>query len=110
MSHTVQALHARWVIPVEPANTVLDHHTVVIEDSLITAIVPTAEWRNTGEHVDEIHLPEHALIPGLVNAHTHAAMVLLRGRKSYTTRLRIFSSAVELVRGASGGNNSYSSI
>ena len=79
MSHTVQALHARWVIPVEPANTVLDHHTVVIEDSLITAIVPTAEWRNTGEHVDEIHLPEHALIPGLVNAHTHAAMSLFRG-------------------------------
>ena len=79
MSHTVQALHARWVIPVEPADTVLDHHTVVIEDSLITAIVPTAEWRNTGEHVDEIHLPEHALIPGLVNAHTHAAMSLFRG-------------------------------
>ncbi|MBK8958519.1 MAG: TRZ/ATZ family hydrolase [Proteobacteria bacterium] len=79
MPPSVQAIHARWVIPVEPANTVLDHHTVVLEDSLIAAIVPTAQWRSAGPHVEEIPLPEHALIPGLVNAHTHAAMSLFRG-------------------------------
>jgi 5-methylthioadenosine/S-adenosylhomocysteine deaminase len=79
MPPSVQAIHARWVIPVEPANTVLAHHTVVLEDSLIAAIVPTAQWRSAGPHVEEIPLPEHALIPGLVNAHSHAAMSLFRG-------------------------------
>lgn len=79
MSHTAQAIHARWVIPVEPANTVFDHHTVVIEDAQITAILPTAQWRSAGPQVEEIQLPEHALIPGFVNAHTHAAMSLFRG-------------------------------
>lgn len=79
MSQSAQAIHARWVIPVDPLNTVLDHHTVVIEDSQIVAILPTAEWRGGGERVEEITLPEHALIPGLVNTHTHAAMSLFRG-------------------------------
>ncbi len=79
MPHTAQAIHARWVIPVEPAHVILDHHTVLIEGSQITAILPTAQWRSPGEHVEEIDLPEHALIPGLINAHTHAAMSLFRG-------------------------------
>lgn len=79
MPQSVQAIHARWVIPVEPAHSVLDHHTVVIEDSQLAAILPTAQWRSSGAHVEEISLPEHALIPGLVNAHTHAAMSLFRG-------------------------------
>ena len=79
MPHTVQAIHARWVVPVEPAGTVLDHHTVVIEDSLISAILPSAQWRSPGAHAEELSCPEHALIPGFVNAHTHAAMSLFRG-------------------------------
>ena len=79
MPHTVQAIHARWVVPVEPTGVVLDHHTVLIEDSRISAILPSAQWRSPGAHVEELHCVEHALIPGFVNAHTHAAMSLFRG-------------------------------
>ena len=79
MAHTAQAIHARWVVPVEPTGVVLDHHTVLIEDSRITAIMPTAQWRSPGANVEEIPCPLHALIPGFVNAHTHAAMSLFRG-------------------------------
>jgi 5-methylthioadenosine/S-adenosylhomocysteine deaminase len=79
MPHTVQAIHARWVVPVEPAGTVLEHHTVLIEDSRISAIMPSAQWRSAGAHVEELHCAEHVLIPGFVNAHSHAAMSLFRG-------------------------------
>ena len=79
MSHTAQAIHARWVIPVEPAGVVFEHHTVLLEDTRISALMPSAQWRSPGPQVEEIACPEHALIPGLINAHTHAAMSLFRG-------------------------------
>ena len=72
-------ISARWVIPVEPDNTVLEHHSVVIDDGQILDIVPT-ERVGTKYSSDHHHrLDGHALIPGLVNSHTHAAMNLFRG-------------------------------
>ena len=72
-------LHARWVVPVEPEGVVLEAHSVAVADGRIRSICPRAEAgaRFAAEH--EIELPDHALLPGLVNAHTHAAMTLLRG-------------------------------
>jgi len=72
-------IHARWVIPVEPANTVLDHHSVAIRGGVIVALLPTAEAARRYRAADTINLDSHALIPGFVNAHTHAAMTLFRG-------------------------------
>jgi len=72
-------IHARWVIPVAPDDRVLDHHSVALDDGRIVAVLPTREARSSLNAVAEIELPEHALIPGLVNAHTHAAMSLFRG-------------------------------
>jgi 5-methylthioadenosine/S-adenosylhomocysteine deaminase len=69
---------ARWVIPVEPARTVLAHHSVAVAGGRIVALLPTAE---AGHYQPDkrIDLPDHALIPGLVNLHTHASMTLMRG-------------------------------
>jgi 5-methylthioadenosine/S-adenosylhomocysteine deaminase len=72
-------INARWVIPVEPDDTVLDHHSIAIRDGKILALLPTAEAANKYETNDTIDLPDHALIPGLINAHTHASMSLFRG-------------------------------
>lgn len=72
-------VHARWVIPVEPAGRVLDHHAVVVRDGRILAVLPSAQAREQFAALSRIDLPQHALIPGLINAHTHAAMTLLRG-------------------------------
>ena len=69
----------RWVVPIEPAGRVLEHHTVAVRQGRIVAVVPTAV---AGEHFaapERIERPRHVLLPGLVNAHTHAAMTLLRG-------------------------------
>jgi 5-methylthioadenosine/S-adenosylhomocysteine deaminase len=70
---------ARWVIPVEPAATVLADHSVAIEGGKIVALLPTGEAAERYRASARVSLDQHVLIPGLVNLHTHAAMTLLRG-------------------------------
>ncbi|HEY1992539.1 MAG TPA: TRZ/ATZ family hydrolase [Gammaproteobacteria bacterium] len=78
--HTVETLvHARWIVPVDPADRVLEQHALAIAHGRIVAVLPSSEARSRFATVEEVSLPRHALIPGLVNAHTHAAMTLLRG-------------------------------
>lgn len=72
-------IEPRWVVPVEPANSVLAAHAVVIEDDHILAVLPVADAASRYPGATRIHLPDHVLIPGLVNLHTHAAMTLMRG-------------------------------
>lgn len=72
-------IDARWVVPVEPAATVLEAHSVAVKDGLIAAVLPTAEAQQRYSAAEHVKLPDHALIPGLVNAHTHASMALMRG-------------------------------
>jgi len=70
---------ARWIVPVQPDRVVLEGHAVAIDTGAIVEVLPSnaaAEKYLPRERVD---LPEHALIPGLVNAHTHNPMTLLRG-------------------------------
>jgi len=69
----------RWIIPVEPAGAVLEGHCVAIGDGLVEAVLPRAEAEARFPAHERVALDEHALIPGLVNAHTHAAMALMRG-------------------------------
>ena len=78
--NTVDTLvQARWVIPVEPAGAVLEHHSVAIEGGNIRDVFPTEEDSPRYEARAVVDLPAHAVIPGLINAHTHAAMSLFRG-------------------------------
>ena len=72
-------IRARWVVPVEPAGTVLEHHAVAVSGERIDALLPAAEIDSRYPGAEVIELGEHVLIPGLVNAHTHAAMSLMRG-------------------------------
>src|SRR5690242_6307725 len=69
---------ARWVIPVEPP-AVLADHSVAVAGGRILAVRPTAEAEREYRADKRVDLPNHALIPGLVNLHTHAAMTLMRG-------------------------------
>ena len=71
---------ARWVLPVEPDVAALDDHAVAIRGGRIVALLPTDEARARFEASEIVERPHHALLPGFVNAHTHAAMTLLRGR------------------------------
>ena len=72
-------IEARWVIPVEPPGSVLPDHAVVISGQRIVAVLPSAEARARYHPQQRVELGDHALIPGLINLHTHAAMTLMRG-------------------------------
>jgi len=72
-------IHARWVIPMEPGDTALEHHSVAVAGGDIVAVLPTRDVQGLYEASESAVLERHALIPGLVNAHTHTAMSLFRG-------------------------------
>jgi 5-methylthioadenosine/S-adenosylhomocysteine deaminase len=72
-------IEARWLVPVEPHGVVLENHAVAIAEGRIEAILPIAQARTRYAPRERVELPGHALIPGLVNAHTHNAMTLMRG-------------------------------
>jgi 5-methylthioadenosine/S-adenosylhomocysteine deaminase len=78
MQTTDLRLDAGWIIPVEPAGT-LRNHSLIVDVGRIVAIVPAAEADLRFAARERLALPHHALLPGLVNAHTHAAMSLFRG-------------------------------
>jgi len=79
MQSVDQIILARWVIPVEPAGSVLADQGIAIHDGKIVAILPNDELSAQFESDNVTQLSDHALIPGLINAHTHAAMSLMRG-------------------------------
>ena len=72
-------IEAKWIIPVEPAGTVLENHAVAVHEGRIVAILQHVEARSRYVAKETKRLHDHILIPGLVNLHTHAAMTLLRG-------------------------------
>lgn len=72
-------IHAAHVVPVRPQSGALENHTVVLNGDRIEAILPRGEACELYAGADSIELPRHALLPGLINAHTHSPMTLLRG-------------------------------
>ena len=71
-------IDAGWIIPVEPAGVLIGHALIVDGDQII-AVLPVDAADSTYAPRATQRLPSHALIPGLVNAHAHAAMTLMRG-------------------------------
>src|SRR5690606_20000795 len=72
-------IEPRWIVPVEPHGIVLEDHALAIDADRIVALLPTTEARARYAPRERVDLPAHALIPGLVNAHTHNPMTLMRG-------------------------------
>lgn len=72
-------IEAGWVVPVEPHAVVLERHAVAIAGGRILDILPIAQARSRYRPAETVSRPDAALIPGLVNSHTHNPMTLLRG-------------------------------
>jgi len=72
-------IHAGHVIPVRPARVVLENHCVVVQGDRIVDVLNSDVARSRYAGVEEVHLPRHVLLPGLINMHTHSPMTLLRG-------------------------------
>ncbi|MEJ2181226.1 MAG: amidohydrolase family protein, partial [Gammaproteobacteria bacterium] len=72
-------IHAEWIITVDADDTVLTHHSIAVHEGRIVEILPSEQARQKYQSETVHTLENHALIPGLINAHTHAAMTLFRG-------------------------------
>ncbi len=70
---------ARWIVPVLPRNATLEHHAIAIANGVIVDLLPASNALGRYPSAQVIDLPDHAVIPGLINLHTHAAMTLMRG-------------------------------
>ena len=66
-------------MPVVPHNTNYRDYAVLVERGKISAIGPREELIVRHPDAERIELNDHVLLPGFINAHTHAAMSLLRG-------------------------------
>lgn len=82
MTHPPQTvdtlIHPGWIVPVVPHAAVLEHHSLAIADDRIVALLPRREAEQISA-TTVLELPGHAIMPGLINSHGHAAMSLLRG-------------------------------
>ena len=72
-------IHARWIIPVEPESVTYENHTLVIDKGRIIDLQPTDVAKLIYQGTTTENLNTHALLPGFINCHTHAAMSLMRG-------------------------------
>lgn len=72
-------VEAGWVVPVVPHGVVLEDYAVAVRDGAIVAVLPRTEARARFVATETVSRPDAALIPGLVNAHAHNPMTLLRG-------------------------------
>ncbi len=72
-------IKARWLIPVVPFDQTFEDCSVAVDRGEIIAITPNAEANTRFSPRQTIDLDHHILLPGLINAHGHGAMTLLRG-------------------------------
>ena len=81
MQHRYQILQPEWIVTVNSSFEVLQDYAVVIEDNRILSLTSIDEIIDLPfyEQAELVKLPDCALLPGLVNSHTHASMSLFRG-------------------------------
>ncbi|MFP9137445.1 amidohydrolase family protein [Devosia sp. XGJD_8] len=68
------------ILTVDAADTVFAEGWISVEDGRITGAGPASSTPAASNFDEVLQLAGHLLLPGLVNAHTHSAMVLFRGR------------------------------
>ena len=78
----------RWLLPLAPNSTALRDQAVVVKDGRIVAMGPRAAMEAQFEPRDTLWRAGSVLMPGFVNAHTHASLALLRGLPVYAPRMR----------------------
>jgi 5-methylthioadenosine/S-adenosylhomocysteine deaminase len=71
-------IESRWVVPVRPRGA-LEHHAIAVDRGRIAAILPIEDARRRYAPARRVEFANHIVTPGLINAHTHAAMALFRG-------------------------------
>jgi len=72
-------IQARWIVPVVPENICHEDHCIAVHEGKIIDLLTSDEALKKYQP-DVFHqFDQHALIPGLINSHSHTAMSLFRG-------------------------------
>ncbi len=72
-------ISAGWIITMQSLAEVFKHHAVAVHEGKILEIGPEATLLEIYKPDTHTQLPSHVVIPGLINAHGHASMTLMRG-------------------------------
>ena len=72
-------IHARWLVPIRPKQTVLDNSSVAVHQGKVLEVLPREQCEQKYRSDQTVERGNHVLMPGLINAHTHTAMSLFRG-------------------------------
>jgi len=67
------------VLTLDSTSTVFDHGGIAIKGGKIESVGPSDEIQSTFESLETLDISGCVALPGLINAHTHAAMTLFRG-------------------------------
>lgn len=70
---------ASWTIPVTPRGEVFEDFAIAVHQGRIVDLLPESEALQRYQPDSHYTLENHALLPGLINAHGHASMSLFRG-------------------------------
>jgi 5-methylthioadenosine/S-adenosylhomocysteine deaminase len=93
-------IEAGWVVPVEPHAVVRERHAVAVRDGAILALLPIDAARARFAPRVRVERPDGVLLPGLVNAHTHNPMTLMRGVADDLPLMRWLNDHVWPIEGA----------
>ena len=72
-------LHAAHIVTQDEQGRILDNASLAIADGLVVGIGPRADMDALWQAARVMDMGNSLVLPGLINAHTHAAMTLLRG-------------------------------
>ena len=62
-------ISARWIIPIEPANKVLENHSIAIKDREIAGILPNEKAKLKFKAAEQHNLDDHVILPGFINSY-----------------------------------------
>lgn len=77
--HVDSIIFASYILPVVPKATILTDHAIIVDNGLILSILPQNEVEARYIASKQQTFENHVIMPGLINAHGHAAMTLFRG-------------------------------
>jgi 5-methylthioadenosine/S-adenosylhomocysteine deaminase len=72
-------IEARWIVPMTGPTRLLEDHALVVRDGRILDLLPAAAVPRQYVATSTVQRPAHLLMPGMINAATHAALSLFRG-------------------------------
>jgi 5-methylthioadenosine/S-adenosylhomocysteine deaminase len=85
-------IEARWIAPMAAQNQLLENHSLMIRDGRILDILPSVVARERYSATVVMQRFSHLLIPGMINAHAEAALLLFRGAATETRANRFVNA------------------